>query len=128
MDRVVNLKGAAWLATGKHWLPSASCVPNLIENFSGSSGHYAGVEWIRGAPPFATKSGDERDIKHELRPRLVRSSDKTKDQTYYLSGVGEAALRKVRSIIFPPRSQWHSPLSGLIPITKYQEDRGQRAR
>ncbi|KAL5489932.1 hypothetical protein ACEPAI_4764 [Sanghuangporus weigelae] len=76
MDRMIGMKGAAWLATG----------------------HYAGVEWTRDPPPFATKSSGETTCRDELRPRLVRARDRTKDQTYYLSSVSETALRKV---VFP---------------------------
>lgn len=47
-----------------------------------ATGHYAGIEWTNSVNP---------------RPKLVRAADKNKDQTYYLSGVSEASLRRVRT-------------------------------
>lgn len=46
-----------------------------------ATGHYAGTEWTS-----------------EGRVKLVRSSDETKDQTYYLSSVPE---EKIQHAIFP---------------------------
>lgn len=51
-----------------------------------ATGHYAGIEWSE-----------------EGRPKLVRAKDRTKDQTYYLSSVGEDRLRHA-----------HFPLSNLL--------------
>jgi len=49
-----------------------------------ATGHYGGIEWdTNNAIP---------------RSKLVRADDRTKDQTYYLSGVRESGLRKT---LFP---------------------------
>lgn len=44
-----------------------------------ATGHYAKVGWTEGE-----------------RTKLLRSADRTKDQTYYLSSVPEAQLSRVR--------------------------------
>ena len=71
-------------------------------------GHYAGVEWGPSRPPFLTANNEMRS-ERSLRPRLVRSDDRTKDQTYYLSGIKESSLAKVGSYFWP-----HEPDFGLF--------------
>lgn len=56
-------------------------------------GHYAQVSWTTGLNP---------------RPRLVRSADMNKDQTYYLSSVPETKLRRVRPLNFVIRGDLQS--------------------
>lgn len=53
-----------------------------------ATGHYAGINWHRSVDGRTTS-----------RPKLVRAMDRRKDQTYYLSGVTEPSLRKVRTVV-----------------------------
>lgn len=74
-------------ALGKAWL---------------ATGHYAGIRW-------------DRELNGLPRPRLIRSSDPNKDQTYYLSSVQQDALRYVRhSPQFSPQVTLQYALSYFV--------------
>jgi len=101
MDRALEARPTDWLATGMclHiYVGLAILCHNAI------AGHYARVGWTD--PPV-------------LRPRLLRSVDRNKDQTYYLSSVPETKLRRV-SIYhvcqFPRRRSCLPNTKALFPV------------
>jgi len=71
-----------WLATGTS--SSVSARLGLTQLFGMFAGHYASKDW--------------KYHNGVSRPRLIRSCDVTKDQTYYLSSVPERSLARA---LFP---------------------------
>ncbi|KAF8912210.1 tRNA-specific 2-thiouridylase [Gymnopilus junonius] len=65
--------------------------PESQQNTWFATGHYASKAW---SSPVATGSTQQQ----QERPRLLRPTDKNKDQTYFLSAISESALQRA---LFP---------------------------
>ncbi|TFK46652.1 5-methylaminomethyl-2-thiouridylate-methyltransferase [Heliocybe sulcata] len=61
-----------------------------------ATGHYARKEWTQSLTPASNQSSELYSMR--IRPQLLRAADRRKDQTYYLSSIKEASLRKA---LFP---------------------------
>ncbi|KZT23973.1 5-methylaminomethyl-2-thiouridylate-methyltransferase [Neolentinus lepideus HHB14362 ss-1] len=61
-----------------------------------ATGHYARKEWTQSLTPASSDSPELYSMR--VRPQLLRAADRHKDQTYYLSSIKEASLRRA---LFP---------------------------
>lgn len=104
LDRLMEKTEPQWLATGALFTLLKIYVP--VSDLA-TVGHYGGVEWDTTQPL--------------PRPKLVRADDRSKDQTYYLSGVRESSLRKVWRSPRPPSGPDSIVTLGMVSPPTYPQ-------